>query len=239
MRQEETFMFAKGLNMCFYHNVYEFLSDDDFENLCDNITEKEDSGYYIDIIFSDTKEDHKDWLELACEKNNEYLITDISSYKGKSNLVFTELLDYSAITFPKYIYIKASFIPEEEKKEEKYPSMMEGIIYTINFQYQNKWLVNTQLFSGKELSELGNLDKLCNKIANGKKSFSLEVVCSNRKGIYKDWIELSIWKGFEFCGCEVHGLEGYKEDEGCPTFLFYDVFDFVGFIPRYIYLKKV
>ena len=236
MRQEEFFSFSRGWNMCFYnYNLYSYIVDDDFEYFCDTITEKKENALYkIDIIFTDEKENHKDWIELIHIKDNEYYVVDGDNYKGKSQLNFTELIKFCYIEPPKYIYAKTTLIPDEPK--EKHLPIIEGKIYSLDFKHQNNhWFVDTSPFKDVELSYFATIWDLLAIIAADKQPFTLDVICTKKREAHEGWIELYENSGFTY-HLDVNGLKGYESED--HIFLSSKVLDVIGFYPKYIYIRK-
>lgn len=238
MKQEYKITFAKGYNWCIPegYTIYNALDENDlgdFVNFCDNITEIEDAIYEINLIFTDKRESHEDWIELTREENiTRYIILD-SNYKGNEHLDLSLLCKECSIDSTKYIYAKATYIPDEPKEE--HPPIVEGKVYSLDFRYQDNWVIDTVPFKGLGLSSFATIDEIFAIIAKDKQPFTLDIICTKKREIHEGWIELYENSGFTY-QLSVSNLEGYKGI--CPIFLSSRVIDVIGFYPKYIYIKK-
>ena len=139
MRKEIKFTFLSGYNWCFpeYSSIYDAMDENDlgdFIDFCDHVTEIEDSLYDIDLLFTDEKEYHKDYIVLTYLRDAIYCILGENKDESKSHWNFTELVKHCHIDSSKYIYVKTTLIPENKK--EKYPPIIEGRIYSLDFKFQ-------------------------------------------------------------------------------------------------------
>lgn len=229
----------KGYNWCIpegntIYNALDRTELEDFVDFCDNITEIEDGLYEIDIIFTIEKEVHDDYIELTYIKDYEYFVLSGDSYNGKNHLNFTELIEYYNIDSPKYIYVKATLIPEEN--EEKHPPIIEGKIYSLDFKHKdNHWFVDSPPFKDAELSYFATIWDLFAVIAADNQPFTLDVICTKKREAHEGWIELYENSGFTY-HLDVNGVTGYKSEN--HVFLSSQVIDAIGFYPKYIYIKK-
>lgn len=118
--------------------------------------------------------------------------------------------------------------------------------YTITFKCDGTWYTDTPPFENCAAIGFGAIWYLCDTIAGEKRNpyngdkypFTLDIICTNQQDDLKDWIEMVNTKNYEY---EVHNLSNYKGEGHSHTnpFLTKDIINFIGFIPKYIYLKKI